>query len=187
VRVLASTNQNLKERMLQGLFREDLFYRLNVVSIKLPPLRERQEDIPFLADHFLKKYKEEYDRQDLKPAPGFMEALHRNPWQGNVRELENTIKRAVIMSKAPVMTISDLSPDFEEECLFNNGINDLPYKEAKDRVVTRFTQEYMSNLLTRHQGNVTHAAKSCGLERQSLQQLLRRYGINAEIFRNKSS
>ncbi len=184
VRVVASTNQDLKEQMIANQFRDDLYYRLNVLSIELPPLRERLEDVPLLVGHFLKKYTKEFEKDGLKLAPGFMDALFRNPWHGNVRELENTIMRAVIMAKNRTITLSELSSDIQEKCLVTNGINHLPYREAKEQVLTSFSLEYLANILSNHEGNVTHAAKTCGLERQALQHLLRRYGVKAEDFRH---
>jgi transcriptional regulator with PAS, ATPase and Fis domain len=186
VRAVACTNQNLKELMRVGRFREDLYYRLNVVTIELPPLRDRPGDIPLLVEHFLKKYSRELAREGLRLAPGVMDALLGKPWPGNVRELENTIKRAVIMARGSAIIPSDLSTEImeEESCCGNHRLNHLTYREAKEEVLTRFNVEYLSNVLTDHRGNVTHAAKRCGLERQALQQLLRRYRIKSEDFRS---
>lgn len=185
VRVLASTNRNLKELMAAGKFREDLYYRLNVISIHLPPLRERQEDIPLLAGHFLRKYSEEYGKKGLKPVPGVMEELLRNEWRGNVRELENAIRRAVILSRGPTIDLSGLGPEFQERCMVTENIKDLPYKKAKKQLLERFNREYLSAVLSENQGNVTHAARMCGLERQAFQYILKRYGIKSEDFRTQ--
>lgn len=183
VRVVASTNRDLKAQMIDNQFREDLYYRLNVLSIELPPLRERLEDIPLLVGHFLKKYTKEFGKDGFKLAPGFMDALFHNSWHGNVRELENAMMRAVIMAKNRTITLSDLSSDIQKKCLVTNGVNHLPYREAKEQVLTSFSLEYLTHILSNHEGNVTHAAKTCGLERQALQHLLRRYRIKAEDFR----
>jgi DNA-binding NtrC family response regulator len=183
VRVLASTNRDLKKKMAQGEFREDLFYRLNVISLHLPPLRERPEDIPLLAAHFLKKYAAEYRKKGLKAGPGLMEELARMEWPGNVRELENAIRRTVILSRGPVITASDLGSKEGDKDLLPPTNQDLSYREAKKTVLDTFNRQYLSNLLALHQGNVTHAAKKCGLERQAFQQLLRRYGIKSEDYR----
>ncbi len=183
VRVVASTNRNLRELMSDGRFREDLFYRLNVVSIELPPLREREEDLPLLIEHFLKIYSKKFGKKGLTLAPGFMETVHAYSWQGNVRELENAIERAVIMARSSAITVSDLTPEVREECAVATCVKHLPYREAKEGVLTSFNQEYLTHVLSEQRGNVTHAAKQCGLERQALQQLIRRYGIKAEDFR----
>ncbi|MGD8389237.1 MAG: sigma-54 dependent transcriptional regulator [Desulfobacteraceae bacterium] len=190
VRVVASTNRNLQEQMAAGTFREDLYYRLNVVTIELPPLRERLEDLPDLVEHFLKRFAREYDRPGLRIPPGFMEALFENPWQGNIRELENVLKRSVIMARDETLAMP--APcggegDTGDPSLQAGQLDDLAYREAKETVLRTFNREYLTRLLIRHAGNVTHAAKACGLERQSLQQLLRRYGIRAETFRTSSS
>jgi DNA-binding NtrC family response regulator len=187
VRVLASTNRNLKELMAQGTFREDLYYRLNVITIHLPPLRERQEDIPLLAGRFLKKYSAEYGKNGISLAPGIMDDLLRNEWPGNVRELENTIRRAIILSRGQVITLSELGPEARKECLVTEILKDLSYRDAKRRILERFNREYLSVLLNEQQGNVTHAARKCGLERQAFQQILRKYGIKSEVFRCRNS
>jgi DNA-binding NtrC family response regulator len=184
VRVLASTNRNLKEEMAGERFREDLYYRLNVISIHLPPLRERPEDIPLLAQHFLKRYSAEYGKEGLKPAPGLMEELARNPWPGNVREMENAIRRAVILCRGSAITLADMAPQPDEKRRVNHPESDLPYRDAKKQVLDTFNREYLTGLLADHQGNVTHAARKCGLERQAFQQLLRRYGIRSEAYRS---
>jgi len=187
VRVLASTNRNLKELMAQGTFREDLYYRLNVISIHLPPLRERQEDIPLLAGRFLKKYSAEYGKEGIKLAPGVMDELLRNDWPGNVRELENSIRRAIILCRGPVITLSELGPEAQKACLDSEDLKDLSYRDAKNQILERFNKEYLSAVLSENQGNVTHAARKCGLERQAFQQILRRYGIKSEDFRSRNS
>jgi DNA-binding NtrC family response regulator len=186
VRVLASTNRNLKEKMAQESFREDLYYRLNVIAIHLPPLRDRPEDIPPLVNHFLKRYAPEYGKEDLRPGPGLVEELSRLDWPGNVRELENTIRRAVILCRGLVITASDLGSEMEEKCVVPPALRDLPYREAKREILDSFNKPYLSGLLTEYQGNVTHAARKSGLERQAFQQLLRRYGIRSEDYRNQS-
>lgn len=188
VRVIASTNKDLKERIRAGAFREDLYYRLNVLTVHMPPLRERMEDIPLLAEHFLKRYVREFDKPTKTFSPGFLDHLLQRRWEGNVRQLENVIKRAILLSSGDVIephTIglgtgsASTSPTAPQDSEYP------PYKEAKARILGRFHKEYLTQLLRTHQGNVTHAATACGLERQGLQQILRRYGIKAETFRPK--
>ena len=188
VRVVASTNRDLQEQMREGAFREDLFYRLNVVGVRLPPLRERKEDLPLLVEHFLKRHARELQRPGLKVPPGFMESLQENPWQGNIRELENVLKRSVIMARDDTLAFPE-PPEGRHETSpeSKTALLDLPYREAKDRVLRAFNRDYLAAVLARHNGNVTHSARACGLERQSLQQLLRRYGVRAETYRNADS
>lgn len=185
VRVIASTNSDLKAQMARKRFREDLYYRLNVVSIELPPLRERAGDIPLLAGHFLRRFTAEFSRAGLRLDPEAVTVLMTVPWHGNIRELENTIKRGVIMAKEEVITSSDLFPENQSECVITTRDTlQLPYQEAKARVLNSFNQEYLAHVLSQNDGNITHAAGQCGMERQALQQILRRYRIHAEDFRS---
>jgi DNA-binding NtrC family response regulator len=179
VRIIASTNQDLERKMKENLFREDLYYRLNVVSLHLPPLRERPEDIPILVEHFLERYCKEFHRPRKTVTPTLMNLFMSNPWRGNVRELENIVSRSVLLSQGDVIGPEDINwkPDTSRDCLVAKEVETLTYKEAKRRVLESFHREYLTGILTRHDGNITRAAKDCGLERQALQQVLRRYGI----------
>ncbi len=182
VRVLASTNQDLGKQISEGKFREDLFYRLNVVSLHLPPLRERMEDLPILVNHFLKKHGPRLGKEGIRVAPEAMETLLSHDWPGNVRELENKIQQAMILARSGAVTPEDL---FIEQGRGATGwppVHHLPYREAKLRVMSHFHKGYLSRLLEEHGGNVTRAAEACGLERQALQQLLRRYRISRRDF-----
>lgn len=179
VRIIASTNTDLAAKIDESLFREDLFYRLNVVSIHMPPLRERLEDIPLLLDHFLKKACKEFGKEAKTVSPELMQLFTRYPWRGNVRELENVASRAVLFARGPVIEPSDLdwAPDAEGPCLVTDSVKELPYKQAKAQVLEQFNREYLMAALQRNGFNVTRAAKGSGLERQSFQQVMRRYGI----------
>jgi DNA-binding NtrC family response regulator len=182
VRIVASTNRDLQAKMRENLFREDLFYRLNVLTLQMPALRERREDIPLLANHFLKKFCSEYKLPEKSIHPAAMQRLMNSRWRGNVRELENVISRAVLMSPTNEIQTTDIESIDESPSLECSGIsfNNLNYKDAKNQLLERFHHEYLSNLLIRNQGNVTKAAKECGLERQALQQVLKRYSIKAK-------
>jgi DNA-binding NtrC family response regulator len=184
VRIIASTNRDLQAKIREGDFREDLFYRLNVMSLEMPPLRERRDDIPLLADHFVKHFCAEFRKETRSLSPAAMQSLVNYPWRGNVRELENVIGRAVLLSGDSVIQAEDLQLDLSDstECLVTEKIKGLPYKNAKASVLERFNIEYLTDLLARNRGNVTKAAKECGLERQALQQVLRRYGIKSRDF-----
>jgi len=184
VRIIASTNQDLAAKIKAGVFREDLFYRLNVMSLRMPPLRERKEDIPLLVDHFFNRFCNEFKKESKTVAPSLMQKLVNYPWPGNVRELENFISRAVLLSAENVIQPGDLQVDLSDsaECLVAETIKGLPYKQAKASVLDRFNREYLTDLLERNHGNVTKAAKECGLERQALQQVLRRYGMKSRDF-----
>ena len=192
VRVLASTNQDLESKMERGEFREDLFYRLNVMTVAMPTLVEIADDIPLLALHFLDMFTKEYNREGLEFTPEALQCLMQRPWKGNVRELQNTINRGVLLCTGKQITPMDLMSPAED-----NGtgrvpskdgdgkacVHQLPYKLAKEEVVSCFAAAYLKNALTRTQGNVSAAAKHSGIERQAFQRLLRRYAIRSDDFR----
>lgn len=179
VRIIASTNQDLSAKIKDNLFRQDLFYRLNVLSLHMPPLRERTEDIPLLVAQFLTNFCREYGKKPKTISPGLMHRFMKYRWEGNVRELENVISRAVLLSPGSEIQPEDIDwvSSTDDECLVASAVRDLPYKEAKARVLERFHHEYLTEQLIRNNYNVTKTAKACGLERQALQQVMRRYGI----------
>ena len=187
VRVVASTNQDLEAKIRVGEFREDLFYRLNVVTIVMPNLEEMKEDIPLLIHHFLTQFKRQYDRDELVLSPDLLQHLCQRKWPGNVRELQNSIKRIVLLATRGRVDLADVNgPDDNnkqpETNTFENVLSS-DYNDAKAEIVTRFSVSYLRNLLTRHGGNVTKAAADCGLDRQALQRLMRRYGIVSTDFK----
>ncbi|OQX08337.1 MAG: DNA-binding response regulator [Desulfobulbaceae bacterium A2] len=189
VRVLASTNQDLEKKMAVGEFREDLFYRLNVMTVIMPSLSEMTEDIPLLARHFLTRFQREHDRDGLDFAPEALASLMRRDWKGNVRELQNIVNRAALLSRGPQISSSELDPTAErpptpqvQECV-DAMVFDLPYREAKDHVVGDFTMSYIKHALAHSGGNVSSAARHCGIERQAFQRLMRRYTLSSGDFR----
>ena len=177
VRVVAATNKSLQEEIQAGRFRDDLFYRLNVVPIFVPPLRDRLEDIERLADHFLVLYASEYGRRVKTVDPEALAVLRGYRWPGNVRELRNVIERVVIMVPGEVMTARDLE--------FLDTTPALPrtppvrtqrrirLQEARDR----FERDYILQVLAEQQGNITRAAGALGLERSNLYRKMRAFGI----------
>ena len=190
VRVLASTNQDLEEKIRKGEFREDLYYRLNVMTVSLPSLTEMKEDIPLLALHFLNRYQEEYQREGMSFSSDALQFLMHHSWQGNVRELQNIINRAVLLTPGLVVFPTDLNDENENGRKGQNSKDytpffdiKLPYKEAKNEIVSRFSIEYLNRELKRTKGNVSVAAKNSGMERQAFQRLLRRYGLTAQDYR----
>ncbi len=186
VRIIASTNQKLSDKIKSGEFREDFFYRLNVLPIKLPTLRERVEDIPLIANHLLEKHCTKLDKPVKRFSAEVMAAFISHPWEGNVREMENRITQGILFSKTDEITPDNVgfgklpAPGAPSEV---TPFLDLPYKAAKENNLKAFNATYIGHLLTETQGNVTQAAKACGLERQALQQIMRRYGISAEPYR----
>jgi DNA-binding NtrC family response regulator len=187
VRIISSSNQNLAEKISNNEFREDFYYRLNVVSIELPALRDRSEDIPLIANHLLEKHSAKLNKPLKRLSPELMNLFLKRPWVGNVREMENVIIQGILFS-----TTDDIRPrdvDFNE--ILPDGppmehpFQQLPYKEAKEQTLQQFNAGYIGSLLTANNGNVTQAARSCGLERQALQQIMRRYKVKADAFRKK--
>ena len=188
VRVIASTNSDLEAKMEQNDFREDLFYRLCVVDIKMPPLDDRKEDIPLLVEFFLTKYCTRFNRKKKQISPELMEIFVTRSWNGNVRELENILKKAVIMTPGDEVKPIDIGWNALQKNVFSlNGEGNLPYRDAKKQVLQHFNISYISSLLQRSDGNVTKAARMCGLERQSLQQIMKKSGIKSNEFRNCAS
>jgi len=187
VRIIASTNRDLARKIRDGEFREDFFYRINVLPIQLPPLRERVEDIPLIANHLLEKHCAELNKPLKRFSSELMEIFCSRPWPGNVREMENVIVQGILFSAKEMITPKDVRIESESEAVAPIGgdVDRLPYKQAKEATLKEFNAHYIGNLLSASGGNVTQAAKSCGLERQALQQVMRRYGIRAEGYREK--
>ncbi len=187
VRVVSSTNQNLKEKMASFQFREDLYHRLNVVSISTPSLSEIAEDIPLIANRYLSTYCAELSTSPKRFSEDTLKMLTSRRWSGNVRELQNEIRRAVIFSNNEIITPQDFRYDsYDSPCPEDTlgSFSKLTYKEARKGLLERFNIKYISELLKECNGNVSLAAKRAGLERQSLQHLMRSYGINSEEFRS---
>jgi len=184
VRVLAAANIDLRERVKAGLFREDLYYRLNVFAIYLPPLRRRKEDIPLLAYHFLQKYGPHAGRDIKRISVEALRLLRENPWPGNVRELSAAIEHAVVMARGEAIVPANLPMVNEERGIEDDedmapapGVNDLTeeaYAEAKDRVVSAFDQAYVEQLLKRVGGNVSEAARLSGMDRSNFRRLMKK-------------
>ncbi len=188
VRIIASTNRNLEEKITKGEFRDDLYYRLNVVSISTPSLREIPEDIPLIANHFLSLYCAELGVPLKKFSEEAYKILVSKRWSGNVRELQNEIKRAVIFSKGEVIALANLQAENRGPSYLEEGASmDLgseEYKEAKKKILDRFDVKYITRVLDESGGNVSEAARKAGLERQSLQYLMKKHGIDGSQFRN---
>jgi len=185
VRIISSTNRNLKEKIKNNEFRADFFYRLNVLPLELPPLRKHQEDIPLIANHLLEKHNRKLEKSVNKISTDLMEIFMQRTWEGNVREMENVIMQGILFSGSDEITPRDVG--FKKKTQ-NSGFTgrtfqDVAYKDAKEQVLKQFNADFIGNLLTMNKGNVTQAARLCGLERQALQQIMRRYGMKAEPFR----
>jgi len=171
VRVIAATNRDLKTAMREGRFREDLYYRLGVVVIPLPPLREREGDIPLLATTLLQRFGAEAKRKISAFTPQALRAMERYQWPGNVRELENRVKRAVIMAEGTKITPADL--DLDSGPAKYEGTTLKEVREAVEK-------EFIQRALKRHNGNVTRAASELDISRPTMYELMEKLGIPRE-------
>jgi DNA-binding NtrC family response regulator len=188
VRIIASTNQDLRAKIAQKEFREDLFYRLSVITIELPPLRDRIEDIPLLAEHLVAKNCKKLNQPLKTISSHVMELLLKHPWQGNVRELENALVQGILYCRNEEIQetdipISDAGMHMCPDNSLDAHIMEMPYKQAKETVLTRFNHEYVGARLSTSNGNITQAARRCGLDRQALQQVMKRFDIDPDDFR----
>ncbi len=181
VRVVAATNVELEKAMKEGRFRQDLYYRLNIILLMLPPLRKRKEDIPFLAQHFLDKYATELGKEAREFTPQAIQKLVAYEWPGNVRELENVIERAVIFSKEPVIDCADVVSFRTEEKTFQES-----FKEAKAKAIGQFERNYIQDLLVSYQGNISRAAEAVQKNRRAFWELIRKYKINVAYLKSTS-
>ncbi len=181
VRFISATNIDLEKAVKEGTFREDLYYRLNVVRINVPPLRERKEDIPPLASHFLEKWSEEADGKAL--TPGALRRLVEYDWPGNVRELENVIQRAMLVSENREIQPSDILLRQEKLpwLVETEDFGSVSYDKAKEEVFRRFQKEYFTNLLRKCNGNITLAAESSGITRTALHRIIKKLELSEEI------
>ncbi len=177
-RVVAATNIDLQNAMEHGRFRQDLFYRLSVITIFMPPLKNRPEDIPLIAYHFLKKYSARAGRTISRISIEAMRALRNHSWPGNVRELENAIERAVVMARNDAILPGDLPHsvvDTRNPSLPHDLLLDLPFNEAKKKSVNIFESGYVEGMLKRAGGNVSEAARQAGMDRSNFRRILRKY------------
>lgn len=175
VRIISATSRDLAQDVMHGSFREDLFYRLNILPIHVPPLRERKEDIPLLVEHFLEKHNEKLRRYIKGVSPGLMSELQEYPWHGNVRELENVIERAMILTDSDLIERIDLGlreNDLEEDAHSDS----LSLNEAWQRL----EKAYIEKALSQTGGNRTQAARLLGLSRRALLYKLKQYGYSEE-------
>ena len=185
VRIIASTNRDLKEAMDAGEFREDLYYRLNVFPMELPPLRKRREDIPALVGHFLHVFAGE-QAAEYDVEPDAMDVLMGYRWPGNVRELQNAVERAVVLCEDKRIARSlfpFLEPEAGDSSMEILSVAALPYRDARERMSVTFQRQYLVEVLKRAGGNVTHAAEHAGIERESFHRLLRKCHVNADDIR----
>jgi len=174
-RIISATNKDLENEIRDGRFRDDLYYRLNVVRTEIPPLRKRREDIPLLADYFLKQYVEKNRKLVKGFTPRAMDAIMRYDWPGNVRELENLIERAVIMTRGDMITLDEFPNTINHKF---SEIDEVENELSTGRTLKDAEKEIIIRTLEETGGNRTHAAKILGISRRTLQLKLKDYGIN---------
>lgn len=191
VRIIAASNVCLSELVAQGLFRQDLLFRLNLLHLNLPPLRKRKADIQSLAEHFMGKYRHQYRQPDKRFHPDAVEWMNAYHWPGNVRELENFVHRSFLLSEEPEIIQTGINHDnaqsgsrrklFERRQTFEF---DASFNEAKNHVIKHFEQSYLIWLITNSKGIVTQAADTAQKERRALGKLLKKHDINPTQYRN---
>ncbi len=173
VRVVAATNEDLQRSVKAGRFREDLWFRLRVVPVRLPPLRERREDVPLLVEHFVKKHALRLSRPPLSPDPEAMKALLDHPWPGNIRELEHAIERGLLLARGEAITLADLPPELSPQPQDGGGSGEGRYRRARDA----WERKFFEDLLREAGGSVGKAAELAGIHRSTLYEKLTRYGL----------
>ncbi|HIQ38348.1 MAG TPA: sigma-54-dependent Fis family transcriptional regulator [Desulfocapsa sulfexigens] len=188
VRIIASTNADLEEKIREGKFREDLYYRLEVLTLHMPSLIEITEDIPLLANFFLKKAEGELNNSEKTFSETALDPLFQHNWPGNIRELQNVIRRAVLFCPGPVIDEKHLKlgsslPTLDTAANQELGEKIVPYKEAKESCLNSFTRQYVHRLLKKCNGNISQAARLSDLTRAALQKIIRRYDIDGDQYR----
>jgi DNA-binding NtrC family response regulator len=172
LRIIAASNCRLEEAVRAGRFRPDLFYRLNVIPIQLPPLRNRREDIPLLAEYFLEKYSQKFGSRTRKFGGSALQKLIAYDWPGNVRELESFVQRALVLSERPLLHADDILLPVSDTSRSDNS-----FKVLKARAVEDFERTYLQQLLCAHEGNITRAAKAANKNRRAFWQLMRKHHL----------
>jgi two-component system, NtrC family, response regulator AtoC len=182
VRIVAATNRDLEALVKEGRFRDDLYYRLNVIPIRLPSLRERAGDLPALMEHFLGSFARRYGRDAPLAPPDLLAAAMAYPWPGNVRELRNVCERAVLMGWAAVAPILG-TPVEEEAASASLPEFSLPLLEARQRLVERFERDYLTRLLREHKGRIGEVARAAGIAERNLYEKMKAYGLSRDDYR----
>ncbi|OPY80929.1 MAG: Transcriptional regulatory protein QseF [Syntrophorhabdus sp. PtaU1.Bin058] len=182
IRIIAATNKDLKEEVSLGKFREDLFYRLNVVSLRLPPLRDRFQDIPLLAHYFLAEFNIKFNKRVNMISEEALGKMMAYDWPGNIRELKNTIERVVVFKEDKIISLQDLPDEIRRfDC---DKVEDiLPLKEFRERTLGNMTKDYIKMLLALYKGNVSKAAARAQIDRGNFRKLMKRFAVSAREYR----
>ena len=186
VRIIAAANCDLAERLAEGSFRSDLYYRLNIIRLEMPPLRERMSDIPALSEYFAKIFGERSGKPGLTVSPEALRLLAEYEYPGNIRELENFVRRAAILCSGHSIRLSHLPPEIVDASPASTELDgELEnFQSAKARVIEQFERGYVTTALSRCGGIISRAAEYAGLSERNLHEKIKRYGIDAKSFRN---
>ncbi len=184
LRIVAATSRNLAEEMKQGRFREDLFYRVNVARVELPPLRDRREDVPLLVERFVERYAAEMGREVRGVEPEVVELLSRYPWPGNVREMQNVLKRALAMCRQAVLSVEDLPDEIVVASGDKADGESCGFFHLRAQRIVAFEREYLTSLLRASEGDVSQAARDARIPRGTFYRLLKKHDLDPERFRN---
>ncbi len=192
VRLIVATNRDLGRAVQEGGFREDLYYRINVIGIHMPPLRDRRDDIPLLAYHFLDKYAKRMKKTVKRISVDALHALQSYSWVGNVRELENVIERAVVLATDESITTQDLPHKILGEAFYaqndfgtSSDLYQLAYKEAKNKALESFNRGYIASVLKKAGGNISFAADKAKMDRSNFKKLIKKYSIVVEEYKEE--
>jgi DNA-binding NtrC family response regulator len=184
-RIIAATNQDLNQKMEFDQFRKDLFYRLNVATLVMPPLKDIREDIPFLVDHFLKMIAKEQQSPPKQISQEMLNSLMARDWPGNIRELENTIRGWCALTVEDVICRIPTKETSIDPIISQEFRLDRSYKELKQEAIQAFTLDYLHQLLLKTNGNISLSAQMSGIKRQSLQKIIKRYQIDTSLYRRR--
>jgi two-component system NtrC family response regulator len=177
VRVLSASNRNVQEDISEGTFREDLFYRLNVIHMEVPPLKERVDDIPLLVKHFIEKYREDEGKRRIELSPEVWKVFYTYGWPGNVRELENVIERAVVLNSDGVITLKDLPDQLVETETEFDVDRFIPHNIPLPEALERIEEKLIRRALAQSDNVQSHAAQALGITKSLIQHKMRKYNI----------
>ena len=182
VRIITATNRDLEQLIAHGGFRQDLYYRINVFPLHLPPLRERPEDIALLVHHFVQKYRARLGKAVDGVAPAALARLTAYEFPGNVRELENKVHQAMVMASGPLIEERDVALPAAPPPATRLDVA-RPFRELKQEMIDTFERGYLTELLRKHQGNLAQAARAAGMDRKNLWALVERHGVDRTSFK----
>ncbi len=177
-RVLSSTNLDLNKSISEGTFIEDLFWRLNVITIEMPPLRERKEDIQLLVHHFVTIFSEKSHKNIKGVSEEAMEILKKYNWPGNIRELQNVVERATSLTETDYITPADLQEHLVDGVDSGGYRKDLPFKDAKNKWLESFEKKYFTDLIRESKGNISRAAQKAGIDRKTIYRIMKKHGLD---------